>query len=105
MREDTNLVRLEDTSGTLPRLSKRVIFADQIEVKMITFNEWCGLRSRRVSNCSFCFVCSTSAPHLLNNEPHNEGVAHCESSLFNNEGIGAHCSNNKPNNEPPARFR
>ena len=25
--------------------------------------------------------------HLLNNEPHNEGVAHCESSLFNNEGI------------------
>ena len=34
MREDTNLVRLEDTSGTLPRLSKRVIFADQIEVKM-----------------------------------------------------------------------
>ena len=28
----------------------------------------------------------------------------CESSLFNNEGIKAHCSNNEPNNEPPARF-
>ena len=27
------------------------------------------------------------APHLLNNEPHNEGISHCESSLFNNEGI------------------
>ena len=37
--------------------------------------------------------------HLLNNEPHNEGVAHCESSLFNNEGIGAHCWNNEPYNE------
>ena len=24
---------------------------------------------------------------MLNNEPHNEGTAHCESSLFNNEGI------------------
>ena len=45
-----------------------------------------------------------TASHLLINEPHNEGTAHCESSLFNNEGIGAHCSNNEPNNEPPARF-
>ena len=43
--------------------------------------------------------------HLLSNEPHNEGTAHCESSLFNNEGFGAHCCNNEPNNEPPARFR
>eukprot|EP00964_Phaeocystis_antarctica_P078095 scaffold48558_cov54-Phaeocystis_antarctica.AAC.3 len=42
--------------------------------------------------------------HCMNNEPHNEGISHCESSLFNNEGIGAHCSNNEPNNEPPARF-
>ena len=44
------------------------------------------------------------AAHCMNNEPHNEGTAHCESSLFNNEGSGAHCSNNEPNNEPPARF-
>ena len=29
-------------------------------------------------------------------ELHNEGAAHCESSLFNNEGIGAHCWNNEP---------
>ena len=44
--------------------------------------------------------------HLLNNEPHNEEVAHCESSLFNNEGAGAHLSYNEPHNEPPpARFR
>jgi len=43
--------------------------------------------------------------HCMSNEPHNEGISHCESSLFNNEGIGAHCSNNEPNNEPPARFR
>ena len=43
--------------------------------------------------------------HLLSNEPHNEGISHCESPLFNNEGNGAHCSNNEPNNEPPARFR
>ena len=25
--------------------------------------------------------------HCMSNEPHNEGISHCESSLFNNEGI------------------
>ena len=43
--------------------------------------------------------------HLLNNELNNEDHAHCKGSLFNDEGIGAHCCNNEPNNEPPARFR
>ena len=33
----------------------------------------------------------------MNNEPHNEGQAHCESSLFNSEGI---CLGN---NEPRSR--
>ena len=42
---------------------------------------------------------------FLSNELNNEDPAHCKSSLFNNEGIGAHCCNNEPNNEPPARFR
>ena len=34
-------------------------------------------------------------PHLSNNEPNNEEVAHCKSSLFNNEGTWAHCWNNE----------
>ena len=34
--------------------------------------------------------------HLLSNEPHNEGVPHCESSLFNNEGICLSLGNNEP---------
>ena len=42
--------------------------------------------------------------HLLNNEPHNEGIAHCESSLFNNEGTWAHCWNNEPYNEQKSSF-
>ena len=42
--------------------------------------------------------------HLLNNEPHNEGAAYCESSLFNNEGIGAHCWNNEPYNDQKSSF-
>ena len=33
--------------------------------------------------------------HLLSNELNNEGLAHCKSSLFNNEGTWAHCWNNE----------
>ena len=63
--------------------------------------------ARVVIGCSEMFLAFCIAQlklHCMSNEPHNEGISHCESSLFNNEGIGAHCSNNEPNNEPPARF-
>ena len=57
--------------------------------------------SRLTEFFSRCLQDNSLSPHLLSNEPHNEGISHCESSLFNNEGIVAHCSNNEPNNEHP----
>ena len=47
------------------------------------FHRWLSVRMLYIIPLSW----PRRAVHLLNNEPHNEGTAHCESSLFNNEGI------------------
>ena len=52
---------------------------------------------------AYALFASAAPPlHLSNNELNNEGMAHCKSSLFNNEGTWAHCWNNEPYNEPQA---
>ena len=38
--------------------------------------------------------------HLWNNEPHNEGLAHCKKLIVDNEPIWAHYRNNEPTMSP-----